>query len=93
MTLDENLFRMYLGQGDVMTKWNNGPPPSCGWWPASFSKDPNALRWWNGKYWSWSAEESNSADTAAFFAGKEVDSYTNIQWQHRPKSWPARSFT
>ena len=75
-----------------MSKWNSGPPPSLGWWPASAFKTEGLYRWWNGQRWSIAAEYGDSIkqvrDAAASTTG-----LTGIFWQARPKSWPAGSFT
>jgi len=36
-------------------KWNSGKPPFRGWWNASYFKDFNVWRWWNGQSWSGAA--------------------------------------
>ena len=76
-----------------MTKWNNGPPPSCGWWPASIGKHSDYYRWWDGKYWSVAATRGCQASSAAALATINAEMGAEIYWKHRPKSWPARSFT
>lgn len=34
------------------TPWRKGPPPIKGWWNASTERNPEARRWWNGRWWS-----------------------------------------
>lgn len=76
-------------------KWHSGPPPSLGWWIASLFQDPECVRWWNGAAWS----ETTRRDAGAQRAGEialETDHPMNqpqIEWKHRPDSWPARSRT
>lgn len=56
-----------------MTKhvWREGPPPSIGWWPASYDtlENPEAIRWWDGECWSWSVHPTDSDRYAAYYAG------------------------
>jgi len=73
--------------------WRKGPPPSIGWWPASFSKNPNYLRWWNGKWWSQSVPSWVSAQTAARIAKNQTNLHDAIEWTNRPAWWPERSKT
>lgn len=77
-----------------MTTWHKGPPPSIGWWPASYWRDPRFLRWWDGKCWSLACTRYDSAEKAAEKAGYEsfMDK-DNIEWTDRPASWPERSRT
>lgn len=72
--------------------WRKGPPPSIGWWPASFSKDPNCLRWWNGHCWSIGAYEYTAAG-AEKVASLRSDHQDTIEWTDRPAWWPERSKT
>jgi hypothetical protein len=77
-----------------MTKRFSGPPPSVGWWPASMWRDSNAVRWWNGKFWSITAYPGMSSRQAAACARQQTwASASDIEWCHRPESWPARSKT
>jgi hypothetical protein len=75
------------------TKWFSGPPPSVGWWPASWHCGENIFRWWNGRYWSAAATEDNTAPRADMQARMKASMQERIKWRHRPKSWPARSKT
>jgi hypothetical protein len=74
--------------------WHSSPPPSLGWWPASAGRNENVFRWWNGRNWSYSASSGETARLAAK-AAKEPSEFPTgeIEWKHRPKSWPARSQT
>lgn len=74
-------------------KWHKGPPPSIGWWPASVRRDSSALRWWNGEYWSVGVLEGFSTEEIVLAAETRATNGPLIEWQHRPKSWPARSHT
>lgn len=76
-------------------KWHSGPPPSVGWWPASICKDKQAVRWWNGVYWSEPAWPDTSPSWAATMANRKTGDEKDfpVEWQHRPASWPARSRT
>jgi len=40
--------------------WRSGPPPEVGWWPASALRRPSYLRYWNGTFWSWGADNEES---------------------------------
>lgn len=77
------------------TKWHSGPPPSVGWWPASFSKDEKALRWWDGERWSMSTNQSCRVEHAVCMARIPLAEMAQsaVKWRARPKSWPARSRT
>lgn len=80
--------------GTEMSKqWFSGPPPTVGWWPASFTRDATALRWWNGKCWSYAARRTYSQADVAWNASHPASEGDGIEWQHRPKNWPARSKT
>ncbi len=78
-----------------MTTWRKGPPPSIGWWPASFHRNSKIFRWWDGTRWSYPARAYMPAFRAAeVAAGKEPKSYQNeIEWTDRPAWWPERSRT
>lgn len=78
------------------TRWHDGPPPSLGWWPTQLrGKKSNALRWWDGKQWSFPVWPSDPpyivSVTSETPAWDEVQ--PQIQWRHRPTSWPVESFT
>jgi len=75
-----------------MTTWHKGPPPSIGWWPASTRRDPYALRWWNGEWWSIPARPHMTAEQAAVIAERKTWQ-GDIEWTERPASWPERSRT
>lgn len=75
-----------------MTTWHKGPPPSIGWWPASRHRNPDILRWWNGKSWSTAAHVFCTAEEAAETAAVET-TMSDIEWADRPTSWPERSRT
>ena len=74
------------------TKWNSGPPPSIGWWPASTRRDPNYLRWWDGEHWSCGAHYTAGVERAERVATIVVQAPT-IEWRDRPASWPEWSRT
>ena len=74
-------------------KWHQGPPPSIGWWPASFDRNDRVYRWWNGKHWSFPALKGDSAQTAAHCARIRALGGVEIEWTDRPKSWPKQSRT
>jgi hypothetical protein len=76
-----------------MTTWRKGPPPSIGWWPASMNRDPEVLRWWNGKWWSAPAYQVCAANTAAAVACFKGAHQDSIEWTDRPADWPERSKT
>jgi hypothetical protein len=66
------------------TKWHKGEPPSIGWWPASYSKQKDILRWWNGKRWSHRALTSYTSKEAAAAAAKPSGmGLVEIEWSER----------
>ena len=75
--------------------WRKGPPPSIGWWPASFHRNPNALRWWDGKMWSRNASADDSLVWVGIAAANREfkSAQADIEWTDRPKNWPKRSKT
>lgn len=48
--------------------WRKGPPPSIGWWPASCARNPDMLRWWDGKRWSCYCTSSRTSEQAGAVA-------------------------
>lgn len=76
-------------------KWHSGPPPSVGWWPASTFRYSSSIRWWDGKNWSREAQENMPIQMVLnrAYALPRVVTQDEIEWQHRPASWPARSRT
>jgi hypothetical protein len=76
-----------------MTTWHKGPPPSIGWWPASTCRDPESLRWWDGKGWSHPADITFNAQQAGAAARKKEKYLEYIEWTDRPASWLERSRT
>lgn len=65
-------------------KWHKGPPPEIGWWPASLVQDEQAIRWWNGKFWSVAAFPEDSAKKAATYAAKKsAHGLSWIKWTDR----------
>jgi len=76
-----------------MTTWHKGPPPSIGWWPASWHRNPEILRWWHGKQWSVAVYSEESAETAAPAAAHISLNQSDIEWTDRPADWPERSKT
>jgi len=76
-----------------MTTWHKGPPPSVGWWPASCYRNPEVLRYYNGKWWSVDASCYMTAKEAAAVARRKDPCQDEIQWTDRPADWPERSKT
>jgi hypothetical protein len=77
-----------------MSTWHKGPPPSIGWWPASFWRDPCAYRWWDGTCWSLACTRYDSAVEAAVKASEPASTAVEeIEWTDWPASWPDRSRT
>ena len=76
-----------------MTTWRKGPPPSIGWWPAGWNRDPSVLRWWDGTRWSWPAGVGMSAERAEEQARTPSRFADKIEWADRPADWPLRSRT
>ena len=67
-----------------MTKWHKGPPPEIGWWPASKRKDDQAIRWWNGEFWSISLTPDRSAEYAGTIATiGSIVATSDILWTER----------
>ena len=64
--------------------WRDGPPPSIGWWPASITRTPTILRWWDGKTWSSCASSLDDRREAARCAAVRGN-YVNeqIEWAQR----------
>ena len=78
------------------TEWFKESPPSVGWWPASRNRNCYAYRWWNGRRWSIPVYQHMCAAVAGMRANKPAYSkYIGrpVEWTHRPKNWPARSYT
>ena len=73
--------------------WHKGPPPSLGWWPASYYRSMHDIRWWNGRYWSKPCGISDTAEEAAEYALLAAVYSFDVEWTQRPKDWPARSLT
>lgn len=67
----------------MKVQWRKGPPPSIGWWPASYMENHGAIRWWNGKVWSWPAAKWASAKVAATIAKMPAEDQKAIQWTDR----------
>ena len=66
--------------------YQSGPPPHVGWWlTAVFGLDDveDDWRWWNGKYWSWYACESDGIEAAVGWAAfRSVLGTEVIKWSH-----------
>lgn len=77
-----------------MAEWKRGAPPSQGWWPASYHKNANMLRWWNGKRWSIAVSKWADAKMAGEHARRATEPFgRTIYWTERPSDWPERSRT
>jgi hypothetical protein len=74
-------------------KWHKGPPPSVGWWPASSNRNPQVIRWWNGKWWGVCCLSFFTAKEAARRAMSLSIHQDKIEWTDRPADWPERSRT
>ena len=75
--------------------WHSGPPPSGGWWPASFrGQNTDLVRYWHAqrKAWSVPAHPRMSAKVAgmcaAAMAGKKTGDL--VLWRDRPANWGAK---
>lgn len=64
-------------------KWHNGTPPSIGWWPASFGRNKDSIRWQDGKLWSDYALPHYSAKEAAGCAAVMNISKQGVEWTER----------
>lgn len=76
--------------------WKTGAPPSIGWWPASLNRQPDVLRWWDGKVWSAPAYPTMTAKQAACRAAMPSSLPPHIdvrliEYQDRPHNWPQAS--
>ena len=71
--------------------WNEGPPPSIGWWPASAYFVDGVYRWWNGKFWSKAASHHSDAKEAGEIADTPNLNNEKIYWKQRPANWPKES--
>ncbi len=69
-----------------MAKWNSGPPPGIGWWPASVNRWEDMIRWWDGKVWSEAITSTYTSEEAGAAASK-IGEQRGIEWTERPKSW------
>ena len=77
-----------------MSKWHSGPPPSIGWYQASVSQDPEALRWWSHQgVWSKVCRIGDPPARLNLLASIPAFNCEEIEWLERPASWPARSHT
>ena len=76
-----------------MTTWHKGPPPSIGWWPASYSRHSDVFRWWGGEYWSFACYRTMTAREAARQAAQLASDIFEVEWTDRPDDWPERSRT
>jgi len=74
-------------------KWRKGPPPSCGWWPASYYRSRHDIRWWNGRYWSKPAYPDYHCGQAEWYAAQPAVYSFDVEWTTRPKDWPEWSMT
>ena len=73
-------------------EWYSGPPPSIGWWPASVTRDPKALRWWNGEHWSLACYRGMDLRQITRYSALKTENKF-IYWTWRPSGWPRRSRT
>ena len=67
--------------------WKKGPPPHVGWWNASFRRDIDAWRWWNGAQWSRTMNDIDNPAFAKMRAATPADMQYqgHIEWTHH---WP-----
>lgn len=65
--------------------WHKGPPPHVGRWNASAGRDPEAWRWWDGRYWSFVAYPGMSANSADINAKERLYDACDIEWSDY---WP-----
>jgi hypothetical protein len=63
--------------------WRWGPPPSIGWWPASVSRAPQWLRWWDGKKWSRAAHCSDGDHKAGLIVAQGKSEQRVVEWTDR----------
>lgn len=67
----------------VIGGWRKGPPPSIGWWPASCCRNPRALRWWDGRRWSWAVAHDEGAAGAGSVALRCGTLQSSVEWCDR----------
>jgi len=65
------------------TVWHKGPPPEIGWWPASYFRSIESIRWWDGVTWSQDAFPSDTAEEAAYVAKSDCGQQDAIEWTER----------
>ena len=76
-----------------MNPWHKGPPPSCGWWPAGRTGNPEIIRWWDGQAWSVGFWPSADVNSIPRLVKVQDPNQSTILWTERPFTWPKRSFT
>lgn len=68
-------------------KWHKGPPPHVGWWEASWNRNTNVWRWWDGFEWSVHSNQHDNQYTACAWAHKKVLDGGSIEWtDYYPKN-------
>ena len=75
------------------TKWNSGPPPSVGWWPASNDRTRGIFRWWDGSTWSAGVTRRAGQSLESLEYMARQPEIMPVEWTERPASWPKRSKT
>jgi len=65
------------------TIWHSGPPPSVGWWPASKYRDSQALRFYDGRWWSESLYKCDSLSMVALLGNRVDQDQNSIMWTER----------
>lgn len=71
--------------------WRKGPPPSVGWWPASNSRSPSPIRWWDGSTWSCPCYKGDSPSIVDQMAARKSERSYSVEWRVRPQTWPAHA--
>jgi hypothetical protein len=68
-----------------VSEWRKGPPPSPGWWPASYFRHAGTLRWHDGNDWSDSVGATDSVTYAVHAANIKLSkrAQKDIEWTDR----------
>lgn len=69
--------------------WHKGTPPREGWYPASTTRNPAILRWWDGEKWSAGCDVTRSVEDAEALAKQACEvAPEKIEWSDGPPADP-----